>query len=455
MKQIQSAMSKMALHGADKSKALTKEVDAKSNGETDSPVWTVGQEFQFYVPWLWKDSPAPPPDNTHPNRQVVRIPRPEDLAEFTEEAQEVWIRHHVTAAVKDLVYQMQYFMTCTEEQLQEWYYDQKKAWEHFNIVQNDCDLPVVTLPGYDGVVPVEMTLAIKKVSIRCHDGSSPSVEWATWLSPGKCIEWIKDHVRIHLTTECSTHTHVRPERMLDLNLQSFKKMASLLWLAEERLNKLYHPARNSPPSSLHRSLRRCSNLALDKDPLVTGSLGDLDVFLGPLSLDATEKNKLAIIWLAMDSHQLRELLRVHPSVGKHDSPAYNFFNLFLASQKQTIEFRKTESTIDAQVIDAWVEVFLLLTNFCMACSVKTFQRLVENLGKANTIYNTWHLLRDVGCNSLTIDVLRKKFMQQSPPEEPAPRPGPGTSNRSRLRYAIRDGTERFGANFAGGYSYGG
>ncbi|KKY30400.1 hypothetical protein UCDDA912_g09669 [Diaporthe ampelina] len=149
---------------------------------------------------------------------------------------------------------------------------------------------------------------------------------------------------------------------------------------------------------------------------------------------------------------LRELLRIHPGVGKHDLPAYNFFNWFLASQKQTIEFRKTESTIDAQVIDAWVEVFLLLTDFCMICSIKKFQRLIENLGKADKAYNTWHLFRDVGCKSLTIEVLRRKFMQQSLPEDPGPRPAPGT--RSRLRDAIRDGTEKFGTNFAGGYSYG-
>ncbi|KAJ0119813.1 hypothetical protein J7T55_014018 [Diaporthe amygdali] len=38
--------------------------------------------------------------------------------------------------------------------------------------------------------------------------------------------------------------HIWPQSVLDFDLQSFKKIASLLWLAEERLDKLYHPARN-------------------------------------------------------------------------------------------------------------------------------------------------------------------------------------------------------------------
>ena len=55
-------------------------------------------------------------------------------------------------------------------------------------------------------------------------------------------------------------------------------------------------------------------------------------------------------------YQLRVLLRVHPSIGKHDYPGYNLSNLLMTSDKQTIEFRKMEATIDALVVDASYQV---------------------------------------------------------------------------------------------------
>lgn len=466
MKFFKTAMSKISSQGADESKAVAEESDALCNGKDDTtPVWTTGQEFQFYVPWLWNDSPEPPPDNLHPNREVVRIPRPTDVPGFTEEFQEDWVQESVTSAVRDLVCNEEHYPTRTERQLRKEDYDQKKAWKHFNIVQNKCDLPDITLPGYDGVLPVEMTIVIKEVSIR-REQSSACIDWLTLPSPGKCIERIKNQVYIYLTPHCSTHIHIRPPQIiLQFDLQSFKKLASLLWLAEERLNKLYHPARSSLHNTLARFLRRHTNLALDKDPVVTGRPGDYAAVLGPVKIAKEEEEKLVTIWRACDCYELRELLRVHASVGKHDFPAYNFFNLFKVSDKQTIEFRNTESTIDGQVVDAWIEAFLLITDFCMTCSIEEFQRIMENLGKSDDVYNTWHLLRDVGCKSLTVEVLKQKYMQQWRPEVPVSRPASraatststlssNSGNRIRLRDAIRDGTEKVGGKIAGGYSYG-
>ncbi|KAG6361307.1 hypothetical protein INS49_009532 [Diaporthe citri] len=465
MKQFKDAVSKISSHSADKTKTVAEENDALCNGEEDiSPVWTTGQEFQFYVPWLWDKTPEPPPDKLHPNRRVVRIRRPTDLPGFTEEFCEDWIQESVTSAVKELVDDKEHYFTCTERQLKQWRYDQTKAWKHFNIVQSKCDLPEVTVSGFDGVLAVEMTIVIKEVSIH-RDRDSSCLEWLTLPSPGKCIERIKNQVRIHLTPECSMHIHIRPQTMLEFDLPAFKKMASLLWLAEERLDKLYHPARNNPHSPFHRSLRCHSNLARDRNPHVTGLLDDHAAVLGSLNFENADRTKLATIWQASDHHQLRELLRAHAAVGKHDYPAYNFFNLFMASEKQTIEFRKTESTIDAQVIDAWIEVFLLLTDFCMTCSITDFQHIMENLGRSDKVYTTWHLLRDIGCKNATVEALKRKFMQQWLPEEPVSRnssraatstttSSSRSTTRARLRDAIRDGTERVGGKIAGGYSYG-
>lgn len=466
MKQLKNTASRISSHVWSKSKDMAEENDALCKGEEDTnPVWTTGQEFQFYVPWLWNESPGPPPDKWHPKRQVVRIPRPTNPSGLTEQCQEAQIQESVTSAVQNLVHDEEHYPTCTERQLKEWQYDQIKAWKHFSIVQSKSDLPEVTVPGYDGVLPVEMTIVIKEVSIRPNEDSSSCLEWLTLPSPGKCIERIKNQVQIYLTPECSIHIHIRPARMLDFDTVSFKKMASLLWLAEERLNKLYHPSRSSPDSPLHRSLRRYSNLALDEDPLVTGSLDDYAAIPGPVKFSVPEEDKLAIIWQAFDCHQLRELLRIHPSIGKHDYPGYNFFNLFMASHKQTIEFRKMESTIDARVNDAWIEVFLLLTDFSMTCSTEKFRSMMESLGKPDNVYNTWDLLRDIGCKSFTIGLLKKKFIEQwFPPQSvsrPASRAATSTSitsrnsgARPRLRDAIRDGMEKFGGKVAGGYSYG-
>lgn len=463
MKHFKNAASKMSSRGAVKFNALANE-DVLHDGKDHAPVWTTGQEFQFYVPWLWKDSPDPPhapPDKLHPDRKVVRIDQHPNLLECTKESLDAWIQHSVTNAVKDLVYDKEHYLTCTEGQLEEWHYDRTKAWEHFNIVQSRCRLPEVKLPGYDGVLPVEMTIVIKKVSIRLGQTSSSScLDWLTLPSPGKCIERIKNQVRIYLTSDCSIHIHIRPESMLD-SLQSLKKMASMLWLAEERLNKLYHPTRNHPDSPFNRSLRRYSNLAMDDDPLATGRLEDHATWLGPVNRDVGEEGKLTTIWQALDIYQLRELLRVHPSIGKHDRPAYNFFNLFAASEKQTIEFRKMEAMIDAQVVDAWIEVFLLLTNFCMTCSVEQFQAAMGNLSKPDNVYNTWHFLRDIGCKGPTVELLKRKFMQQRLTEEqtshPASelRPASITSSLSstRLRVAIRNRAKKVGEKIAEGYSY--
>lgn len=465
MKLFKKTVSKIASQGADESKAVAEENDALYNGQEDTtPVWTTGQEFQFYVPWLWNVTPEPPPDKLHPNRRVVRISRPKGFPEFTEDFRDDWIQERVTSAVKEMVHNEEHYLTCTERQLKKERYDQTKAWKHFNIVQSKCDLPEVTLPGYDGVLPVEMTIVVKEVSIR-REQTSTCLEWLNLPSPGKCIERIKNQVRIYLTPECSIHIHIRPQTMLQFDLQSFKKMASLLWLAEERLDKLYHPARSNPDSTLHRSLRCHTNLAMDKEPPTTGRPDDYATVLGPVKLARGEEEKLVTIWRACDCYDLRELLRVHASIGKHDYPAYNFINLFKVSDKQTIEFRKTESTIDAQVVDAWIEVFLVFTDFCMTCSTKEFQRIMENLGKPDNVYTTWHLLRDIRCKSLTVEVLRQKFMQQWLPEGPVSRPASraatststlssNSATRLRLRDAIRDGTENVGGKIAGGYSYG-
>lgn len=465
MKHLKNAASKISSFGADKYKAVGKQNDAQSDRMDPTPIWTTGQEFQFYVPWLWNESPEPEPDKLHPNRQVVRIPQPTNLSVFSEKAQEGWIQQHVAIAVKNLVDDKEHYPTCTEPQLEnERYYDHTKAWKDYNIVQSKCDLPKVIMPGYDGVLPLEMTIVIKEVSIH-RDQASSRLEWLTLPSPGKCVERIKNQVHVYLTPECSTHIHIRPQTMLDFDLQAFKKMASLLWLAEERLNKLYHPARSNSDSPFHRSLRHHSNLALDGDHLITGHPDDHAAIWNPVKLAVAEKEKLATIWQASDRHQLRELLRIHPSIGKHDSSAYNFFNLYRASDKQTIEFRKTESTIDAQVIDAWIEVFLLLTDFCMTCPIKEFQRVMGRLANSDNVYSTWNFLRDIGCKSLTVEVLKQKFMQQWLPEEPATGTtsrattsasitGNDSAARSRLGDAIRDGTKKLGGKIAGGYSYG-
>lgn len=466
MKQFKNAVSKMSPYDIEESRKSTKEDITAVNSKDSSPVWTTGLEFQFYVPWLWKGSPEPPSDKLHPVRQVVRIPRPTVFPEFTEEFRDTWIQHCVTTAVKDLVYDKHHYLTCTERQLEKWRYDRTKAWKHFSIVQKKCSLPEVTVAGYDGVLPIEMTIVIKRLRNRQARDTSACLEWLTFPSSGKCIERINNKIRILLTPECSMHIHIRPETMLDFDLQSFKKMASILWLAEDRLNKLYHPARSHSENSSHRSLRRYSNLAFEESDFISGRADDLDSVLGRLNFEAAEKSRLASIWQAADSYQLRELLRIHPSIGKHDYPAYNFFNLFMASEKQTIEFRKTESTIDAQVIDGWIEVFVLLTNFCMTCSVETFQSMMENLGRPQSVYSTWKLLGDIGCKRPIVELLKQKFMQQWLPEEAAARSASrvassittsrsGSATRPRLRDVIREGAERVGGKIAGGYSYGG
>jgi hypothetical protein len=466
---IQAVMSKMS-HRHTKGSENSKKDGAELNGEGTTHVWTVGQEFQFYVPWLWQDSLGLTPDKLHPNRQVVRIARPTVFPELIEDLRHAWIQNCVASAVKDLVHDKDHYPTSTEGLLEQVRYKQTEAWRNFNIVQRHCNLPQITVPGYDGVVAVEMTIIIRRISVQKERAGSSHIEWLDLPSPGSCIERIRDQIHIHLTPECSLHTHIRPKTVPEVDLKSLKKLAALLWLAEDRLDKLYHPARDSLTSPLHRSLRRCSNLALDKSPLITGDLGDYATFFHRLNLQSTDLGKLATIWQAKDRHQLRELFRVHRSIGKHDYPAYNFFNLFKTSQKQTIEFRKTEATTEGQVVNSWIEVFVLLAHFSMTCPVETFRRVAENLGRPQGLYSTWQFLADIGCKGPVVDVLNRKSLQQwGVPRDSGARssssgpaaPSPNMNSRRRrssvvshrVRDAIRENAEKIGATIAEGYSY--
>lgn len=448
---------------AEPTKTVEKRDTTPSGDETSPTLWTTGQEFQFYVPWLWKDSPQPPPDKLHPDRQVVRISRLTNLPDFTEEIHDAWIQQCVNNAVKYLVFDKDHYPTCTESELEQRRKDKTEAWKQFNIVQRKCNLPPITLAGYDGVLPVEMTIVIKEASVRQNQGSaSSSLEWRTLPSPGKCIERIKNQIQIYLTPECSMHIHIRPENMLAFDLLSFKKMATILWLAEGRLDKLYHPAHINSNSPSHRSLQHHSNLALDDSPILASRDEDYAAVLGFLDPDAAEKKSLATIWQTINRHQLRELLRIHPSIGKHDYAAYNFFNLFMASEKQTIEFRKTEATTDGEVVNAWIEVFVLLAYFCMTSSTEAFQTVLESLAKPQNTYNTWKLLGDIGCRRSVVEVLRRKSMAQWVPEnQSTPRDANSRASieqnlaaRPRLLGALRRGAEKFGGMIARGYSYG-
>ncbi|KAL1865330.1 hypothetical protein Daus18300_007220 [Diaporthe australafricana] len=450
MKQIKTAAARLSLQDARYQKMLDQKVNASSNEKTET-VWTTGQEFQFYVPWLWEDSADPPAEKLHPTRQVVRIAWPKDTLGFTEEFMEAYIRHCVSFAVKDLVDDMGMYFTCTEDQLKTCQWDQPTAWRRCNIVQNSCDLPAIAMSGYDGVIPIEMTMVTKKVFIHHDQESGPTLDWARLPTPGNCIERIKDKVCIHLTPGCSIHIHIRPETLPHFDLESFKKMASLLWLAEERLDELYHPIRAASESPLYRTLRQFSNLALETNSLAPGLAINHDDILGSLNLAVADRNKLSIIWGTSSCYELRELLRVHPSVGKHDSPAYNFFNLFFTSAKQTIEFRKMESTTDAGVVNAWIEVFLLLADFSVTSTTTQFQTILESLSKANQEYNTWKFLRDVGCNRGAIEILKRKYLQELPSETPRLAPVDATAQPSR-RDAIRSGMTKFAAKLAESYS---
>ncbi|KAI3391974.1 hypothetical protein diail_6380 [Diaporthe ilicicola] len=459
MNSIKATAAKLSLHGARKPKALDKGDGTQSNDEDTQPVWTTGQEFQFYVPWLWMDSPEPPPDKLHPTRQVVRIAAPRELPGFTVDSMEYYIRHCVSIAVRDLLHDTEMHFTCTEDQSKQGPWNQVMVWYRANVLQNNCDLPAITLPGFDGVLPIEMTMAIKKVSIRRIQGSESTLEWTSLPSPGSCVERVKEKVLIHLTPECSIHIHIRPEKpLLEFNLQAFKKTASILWLAEERLDKLYHPMRITSKTHLHCSLRQYSNLALENTkPLAPGLLNSYGTIWGPMNLAVDEKSKLSVIWQAVDHHELRELLRVHASHGKHGCPAYNFSNLFMVSPKKTIEFRKMESTTDAQVIDAWIESFLLLVNFSMTSTYKEFSYIMESLGKHMQQYNTWHFLQDIGCKRVTIEILRQKYVRQLPSEEQAPRLAPDatTTGRPRRRDVFLNHVAKATEKLAGSYSYSG
>lgn len=451
MKQIKTAAAKLSPQGAINSKIMDKKGNASSSDEKTETVWTTGQEFQFYVPWLWKDRADPPADKSHPTRQVVRIARPKVTPGFTDEFVESYIRHCVSIAVRDLVDDMGMYFTCTEDQLKNCQWDQATAWKRCHIIQNSCDIPGIKMSGYDGVLPMEMTIIIKEATIRREQASGATLHWARLPSPGKYIERVKDKIRIHLTPECSIHVHTGPETLPHFDLESFKKMASLLWLAEERLDKLYHPMRATCDSPLFRPLRQFSNLALETDPLALGLAINQDAILGSLSLDVADRNKLSIIWGTNSCYQLRELLRVHPSLGKHDSPAYSFFNLFFTSPKQTIEFRKMESTADADVIDAWVTAFLLLTDFSVTSTIPGFQSILENLGKSHQEYNTWKFLQDIGCSHGTIEILKQKYLHQLPSE--APRLAPvDTAAQPRRRDAIRSQVTKLAERFAESYS---
>lgn len=208
---------------------------------------------------------------------------------------------------------------------------------------------------------------------------------------------------------------------------TLKKLGTILWLGESRLDRLYAPWRHDV---WHAVSIKVSNLAynsrshppswkLGTDREYLGWLKDIiDEGVNKGKIKDKDADSIGTLWRALGVNDIVEMLK--PSSRRRLQPytgAYSFFNLNGSRQteggpvKGTIEFRKPEGTMDPNVAVAWTRVFVKLVDFARLAEKSKFRRVVGKLLRNDEDYKVKDLLMEVGCEEGDVDCLLNKQVQ--------------------------------------------
>lgn len=176
---------------------------------------------------------------------------------------------------------------------------------------------------------------------------------------------LTEHHRVTVNYTCDVHVHVGRADGRHLDLETLKRLATMLWFSEDAIRSVRNP---TSPNYLNvftwgAEMTRHSRLARLIDPkIVNYQLAQLHHTLSDTMLfSALHQQTPAIhaIWKA-DSHlKLGRLLS--GSVTQHRRLGFNFSCLGEEDERakngpRTIEFRVLEGTLDEDIISAWVTI---------------------------------------------------------------------------------------------------
>ncbi|KAK4222125.1 hypothetical protein QBC38DRAFT_460714 [Podospora fimiseda] len=254
---------------------------------------------------------------------------------------------------------------------------------------------------------------------------------------------IKQNFRPGINSTAALHVHIGRDDQGFPEL-TIKKLATILWLGEKRLDHLYAREAHTLFNSWARpfSMTNIGSLgAFDSvDPLEPVGISSayrrwlktgMDVAFmecGPgkqfqmsdrillFSIDT----RLKYLWDTEGLEKVCELLLCIPGPNTKGEFAagYNFLNLIrnrsgtveteFPKPKRTVEFRKMAATLKVDVAAAWCHVFATVVGFAHHSSHLEFGDLVRKLFRVESQYSMEDMLRDVGCDMAVVMLLRDR-----------------------------------------------
>ncbi|TPX07254.1 uncharacterized protein E0L32_010848 [Thyridium curvatum] len=226
------------------------------------------------------------------------------------------------------------------------------------------------------------------------------------------------HDRVKRNETCALHVHVGVSGEEGWDMLTLKKLASLLWLAEDRLARLCHPDRSDNVYCL--SLAKTSMLAVYTiEPGDPEDTTEINTWLAPLfgeaaSAHAETQQRLTKLWSAKQRLILATMLR-ETCAG---SLRYNFKNLVTQVlgeseapngplDKRTVEFRMMDMTFNGKLVHAYTACCIRLVHCAKDLGIGEYQVLARELLKPETEYTIWQLLAGIGLDKQHIDELEK------------------------------------------------
>lgn len=369
---------------------------------------TFGIEMEFLVPYIIKGQSDPHADED--SRPVIELT--EEEARFSSGPTETVLRQIRTKIEKrfgkeetylDSDFLMMGFRGMGNKDHKRWHLKEDHSLTEFAFSEDD---------GYAGWVSVEIA-SRKFYSYNANDFARND------FVIGQIARLIRCFIRCRINDTCGLHVHVGLEDTLPSKLHGLKKLATVLWLADDLLENLYHPCRreeNRPLNFYCRSMKHCSALA-------TSRLGDIqdpdDEFYKAYLQDIFQQDqslalKMSYIWGAKSTEDLIKLLR--PASGILERLSYNFQSL---SQGGTIEFRAMESTMNEELLKHWPYLCRMLLfiakrspNADVGGGGKTesdcYRNLIQELVERPADLDVWKFLKMIYVDQRTIEFFKKK-----------------------------------------------
>ncbi|KAK3983997.1 putative amidoligase enzyme-domain-containing protein [Cladorrhinum sp. PSN332] len=247
---------------------------------------------------------------------------------------------------------------------------------------------------------------------------------------------LNDAFRLSADRSCAFQVHIGcgSAGFSPLNV---KKMATILWFAEGRLDQLYAPHRlyskwavgfdecrigqdeqymHSKPRS-----RRGHGASSDARAQYDYWLGSILEYRAEAGIITKERaRRVRALWEEDDLEKLCGEMLVPKHMGgrmgvyySEYCAAYSFYN-FVHSRhdrqppKRTIEFRRPEGTLNAAVATAWCHVFAAIVDYARAADREHYSGMVGKLSWTTAAYPTKEFLTDVGCRADHIQALWDK-----------------------------------------------